>query len=305
MLLSANPTSVASGGSSTLNWSSTHATACSASGAWSGAKPTSGSEASGALSAASTFTLTCVNANGNTASSVTVYVQGEGAVLYQQDFDSYSSYSPDFHFTEGARGEHSTGWNGGGAAKMFLGTPPGYAHYSGWQYYAIPQSLYQPDRIHVRWCAQFGPALFQSTLDGGKLLIMHRNTPDRTPNPRIMALLHPYALNAWQIFSGNNVDNEPPSPPLFTLQDKIGQWICFEIGVSQQNNTRQFWATVQGGREVLLQTEPLNRTDGIWTGGVEFGFWGPVSNVGPDSWWKLDELVISSAKIGPPAGFAQ
>ena len=189
---------------------------------------------------------------------------------------------------------------------MFLGTPPdpSWQQYSGWQYYEMPQSLYQSDRIHVRWCAQFGPSILQSALDGGKLLIMHRNTPDRVPNPRVIAHLHNYSASGRQLYSANNIDNNPPNPPLFTLDDKTGEWLCFEIGVSQANNTRQFWATVQGGSEVLLQTEPLNRTDGMWTGGVEFGFWGPVANVGPDSWWKLDELVISNAKIGPPPGFA-
>lgn len=247
----------------------------------------------------------CVVTMDATKNVMATFTDGTTVTLYEQGFEDWNVYSPDLHLTEGARAEHSNGWNGSGAVKMFLGTPadPSWAQYAGWQYFGIPQSLYQSDRIHVRWCVQFGPTILQAALDGGKLFITHRNTPTRDPNPRVMAFVHPYAATAWQAFSGNNVDNAPPNPPLFTLQDKIGQWMCLEVGVSQQSNTRQFWVTVQGGQEVLLQTEPLNRTDGIWTGGVEFGYWGPVSNVGPDSWWKLDELRISNTKIGPPAGF--
>src|SRR5271163_3636691 len=47
--LHASPESVASGGSSTLSWSSSGATSCSAAGDWSGTLATSGSKSTGAL----------------------------------------------------------------------------------------------------------------------------------------------------------------------------------------------------------------------------------------------------------------
>ncbi len=72
--LSASPTSVPSGGKSTLTWQATNANACTASGGWSGAKPTSGTEQR-TLNATSTFSLACSNAQGQSASrSVTVSV---------------------------------------------------------------------------------------------------------------------------------------------------------------------------------------------------------------------------------------
>src|ERR1700682_3110915 len=49
--LAASPTAVASGGASTLTWSSTNATSCTASGGWSGAKATGGTQSTGALTA--------------------------------------------------------------------------------------------------------------------------------------------------------------------------------------------------------------------------------------------------------------
>ena len=72
--LTANPTTVDVNGSSTLSWSSTDASACSAGGAWSGTKATSGSEAVGALTTTSRFTLVCNGAGGSAEQSVMVSV---------------------------------------------------------------------------------------------------------------------------------------------------------------------------------------------------------------------------------------
>jgi hypothetical protein len=78
--LSASPGTVSSGLASTLSWSSTNATSCSASGGWSGSEPTSGSASTGALSATTSFTLTCNGASGTTPAtqSTTVTVQSGG-----------------------------------------------------------------------------------------------------------------------------------------------------------------------------------------------------------------------------------
>lgn len=73
--LSAAPSSLVAGATTTLNWSSTGATACTASGAWSGPKLPSDSGTSSALNKDSTFTLTCRGAGGTAAQSVTVSVQ--------------------------------------------------------------------------------------------------------------------------------------------------------------------------------------------------------------------------------------
>lgn len=64
LTFSANPTSVAFNGSSTLSWTTTNALSCSASGAWSGAKSTSGSQSTGALIINSTFNMTCTGLDG-------------------------------------------------------------------------------------------------------------------------------------------------------------------------------------------------------------------------------------------------
>lgn len=72
--IAASPTTVNSGGSSLLNWSATNATSCTASGAWSGSKATTGTQSTGALTALSTYTLSCTGAGGTTQASATVDV---------------------------------------------------------------------------------------------------------------------------------------------------------------------------------------------------------------------------------------
>lgn len=75
--LTAVPTDVTSGGSSTLTWTSTGATSCVASGQWSGSRAVSGSQSVGPLAVESTFTLTCSGAGGSTTRSATVALRAQ------------------------------------------------------------------------------------------------------------------------------------------------------------------------------------------------------------------------------------
>src|SRR5208282_730843 len=72
--LSASPSTVANGGSSTVNWATTNANSCAASGGWSGFQGASGSYPTGALTTTTIYTLTCTNATGSAAQSTTVTV---------------------------------------------------------------------------------------------------------------------------------------------------------------------------------------------------------------------------------------
>ncbi len=57
-----------------MSWSSTNATACFASGGWSGTRDTSGSEATPALSASTNYSITCNGPGGSDSATVTVTV---------------------------------------------------------------------------------------------------------------------------------------------------------------------------------------------------------------------------------------
>jgi hypothetical protein len=72
--LTAEPSSVTTGSTTRLRWSSTNSTTCVAGNAWTGTKATSGEEVSSALSATSVFRLECVGPGGRTTSEITVNV---------------------------------------------------------------------------------------------------------------------------------------------------------------------------------------------------------------------------------------
>jgi hypothetical protein len=75
LTFSASPTTINSGQSSTLSWSATNATSCTASGGWTGTKSTAGSQ-SVSPTATTTYTLACTGAGGTTTKSATVTVSG-------------------------------------------------------------------------------------------------------------------------------------------------------------------------------------------------------------------------------------
>ena len=73
--LAANLSTVSSGGSATLTWSSNGAV-CAASGAWSGLKASSGSQILNNLSSTGNYTLKCSGAGGSASQTVTINVSG-------------------------------------------------------------------------------------------------------------------------------------------------------------------------------------------------------------------------------------
>lgn len=85
--LSALPSTVFTGNSATLSWTSANVSSCTASanpvsGTWTGARPTSSSfphESTGALSATTTFTLLCTGVNGSASDQKTVTVINPGS----------------------------------------------------------------------------------------------------------------------------------------------------------------------------------------------------------------------------------
>lgn len=73
--LTANPTSVVNGNASSLSWTTSNATSCTASGGWTGARGTTGTNVTtGNLTSTQTYTLTCAGVGGSTSASTTVTV---------------------------------------------------------------------------------------------------------------------------------------------------------------------------------------------------------------------------------------
>jgi hypothetical protein len=74
--LAASATSVQTGGSVMLTWTSTDANSCTASGGWTGARAMSGTESIGPLNANTTFALACAGRGGSNNASVSVTITG-------------------------------------------------------------------------------------------------------------------------------------------------------------------------------------------------------------------------------------
>ena len=74
--IDAIPDEVPEQGTSTLSWSSTYATSCTASGDWAGTKALTGSELVGPLENNTSYTLTCSGAGGTAADAASVTVLG-------------------------------------------------------------------------------------------------------------------------------------------------------------------------------------------------------------------------------------
>lgn len=85
--LSASNTLIASGSSVTLNWSSSNASDCTASGGWNGSRPLSGSETVGPLYQDTNFTLSCSGASGGSVRQVNVRIDQGGGVSIDLDAD--------------------------------------------------------------------------------------------------------------------------------------------------------------------------------------------------------------------------
>ena len=72
--LSASASQIAAGDTVNLSWSSSNATACTASGGWSGSRATSGQMQVGPLQASTSFSLNCAGDGGSASDAVTVTV---------------------------------------------------------------------------------------------------------------------------------------------------------------------------------------------------------------------------------------
>ncbi len=90
--LSSSPTSIASGSSATLTWSSTNSTSCIASNGWTGTKATSGTQ-SVTPSANTTYALSCTGTGGTVTQSTSVIVTTKQSTSTSSNWQARSSES--------------------------------------------------------------------------------------------------------------------------------------------------------------------------------------------------------------------
>jgi hypothetical protein len=80
--LSANPQGVARNATTTLTWTGTNVTSCNASGDWTGAKTSAGSQSVGPLTQDATYSLSCTGSGGNAVAMTTVSLR-EAVLTWQ------------------------------------------------------------------------------------------------------------------------------------------------------------------------------------------------------------------------------
>lgn len=81
--LTSATTNLNSGAATTLTWSTTNASSCSASGGWNGSRSLSGSQSTGPVNANTTYSLTCSGAGGTAVSMITISVTGRLTLNWQ------------------------------------------------------------------------------------------------------------------------------------------------------------------------------------------------------------------------------
>jgi len=81
--LGASEYAISKGGSVTLDWSTTEADQCDASGGWAGSRPVTGPETVGPLETSTTFTLSCTGAGGTAMAMLSVSVNGAVVLRWQ------------------------------------------------------------------------------------------------------------------------------------------------------------------------------------------------------------------------------
>lgn len=108
--LTASPASISSGQSSTLTWSFTNATSCTASGGWSGTKATSGSQSVTPI-VTTTYTLSCTDSGGSATQSATVTLLPPMVPQSSLTIQSYASQETGYEATRAIDNNSSTFWH--------------------------------------------------------------------------------------------------------------------------------------------------------------------------------------------------
>lgn len=263
--LSADPTSIATGGASTLRWSSTNATDCVASGAWTGTKTLSGNQSTGALSNSQTYTLTCNGTGGIASASALVLVGASASVcdvvgystektnltapycldMRDNDYLSYPNGNPvavansDASITD----EPSGSYAGSHSAKVVPPTTELYAGLGNFNF----QSSSVGNRMNIRYLVYWG---YDSVQSGVKLNIVNDGVGTR---PMVISrelrsgtntsYPHDYMIP----IPSQNVNEAPtirdpgyPNNPSFFIAGSAAplsdgnyahQWVCWEFEI--------------------------------------------------------------------------
>ncbi len=232
--LAAGAAGVVTGGTTTLTWSSTNATACSATGGWTGVQPTSGTATTPAATATQTYGLTCTGPGGTGTASVQVSLTNAASFAVTPR-SSALTLTQSQQFGAAVPGGGAAAWSvdgvsGGSAA---LGTISSSGVY-------LPPAVPGTHTILATSIAdptQGGSATVAVTdLDG--VYTFHNDTARTGQN------LHEYALTPASLTSGGfgkrwscAVDGDVFAQPLYVANLSIGGGVHNVLFIVTQNNS--------------------------------------------------------------------
>ena len=205
------------------------------------------------------------------------------------------------------------GWRGG-ATKI---TPPNVEGYAGLGQFILSQLPVIPEQLNVRFLVYYGPTWWENAVVG-KLIIMNRDGNRGRP----MVIIRDGALagqnwETWGACDGTVCKYEggdfwPDGTDRLRIGDRPAgreqEWICVELEANTRTGMIRLYVDTQDGALSGLYVERY--MDDTGPGGT----WAFVDIIGgymkaavrqdPGNYFMIDELVIDSRRIGPPAGFA-
>jgi hypothetical protein len=257
--------------------------------------------------------LACTFAGGMSIATTASAERYVSSLPFTESFNT-NNYSDLLWLTQGAT--HTWVSNGfSGAAAKFTG--PNAEGYSGLGQFILSMPT-KPEQLNVRFLIWHGDLWFELGA-GGKLIIMNRD--GNRGRPMVIAQDEPNrTYEAWGNCDGTvcrmeNGDFWPDGTETFRLGNRnLGggrrshEWICVELEANTRTGIQRLYIDTQDGRyRDLFIERPMDSSGpgGTWSyvdiiGG--YMNWGNVRS-DPENYFMIDELVINSSRIGPPANF--
>ena len=225
--LTANPTTIASGGKSTLTWSSSNATSCAASGGWTGTEATSGTLAV-SPTATTVYTLLCGGAGGTTQASATVTV---------------SSSAPTVTLTANPTsiaqgGSSKLTWSSTGSGGAYLRQTAQYSAY--------------PGAVSASWTVKLDNVLAGSTI--------------------YVVGIWPNYVNTYPTMAVTDGTNA------YTLLDRYDDKTLFNLGIQGTQSMGHWYAANVPAGNYTIDMSPAPETWEDWVGVVAFEVAGISAN---------------------------
>jgi hypothetical protein len=232
---------------------------------------------------------------------------------YSLNFDS-NNYTSALWLTSGATHTWlSSGGYRGGAAKI---TPPTSEQAYGGLGQFILSLPSVPEQLNVRWLMYHG-ATWRENANGEKLIIFNRT--GNGGRPMIILRESSSGGQTWETMGAcdGTVCRYDAGDfwPDGTDRLKIGnrpvareeEWISVEFEANTRTGMIRLYIDTQDGQLNGLYIErPMDDSGpgGTWSHvDIIGGYFNGASRADPGNYFLVDELVVSSSRIGPPAGF--